>query len=165
MNEIMRLDADEENEKIIKNLVEFMHVLKGKMDMLQKAATPPTSPAPPPAAPPVMLGQPANPPSPQAPNALGPVAQAVPQTPPQQMAPEPVLPSPQVQQAPPITVNTPPSQISIPLTVIIERNGKVRITRDELGNVTGSEPVDEEPMAPEDVATVPATPEEVPVAP
>jgi hypothetical protein len=73
MNEVMRLDADEENEKILKNLVDFLHVLKAKIDALAKAATPPVPadvPAPPAAAPAVSLGQPANPPSPQAPNAL-----------------------------------------------------------------------------------------------
>ncbi|MDD5303532.1 MAG: hypothetical protein PHS14_10540 [Elusimicrobia bacterium] len=81
MNEIMRLDADEENEKIIRNLVEFLSVIKGKMDELAQAAQPPAPPAeppgpqpgappaPPPAAPPVMLGQPSAP-IPQAPNAL-----------------------------------------------------------------------------------------------
>ncbi len=70
MNEIMRLDADEgENEKILGNLVEFLGVIKGKMDTLQDAAQPPAPPevpqptqpavppAPPPAAPPVALGQ------------------------------------------------------------------------------------------------------------
>ncbi len=80
MNEIMRLDADEENEQIIRNLVEFLTVIKGKMDDLASAAAPPAPPdvppappaapsAPPPAAPPVMLGQPQEP-IPQAPNVL-----------------------------------------------------------------------------------------------
>ncbi len=80
MNEIMRLDADEENERIIDNLVKFINVLKGKIDDLAQAAAPPAPPdvppappaappEPPPAAPPVMLGQPPEP-IPQAPNVL-----------------------------------------------------------------------------------------------
>ncbi len=78
MNEIMRLDADEENEEILKNLVAFMYVLKAKIDALAKAAAPPppppqaisqTPPAPPPAAPPVALGQPPEP-IPQVPSPL-----------------------------------------------------------------------------------------------
>ncbi len=62
MNEIMRMDADEpENKKVMKNLVEFSKTLKEKIDLLTKAATPPAPPAPlpqpPAAAPPVVLGQ------------------------------------------------------------------------------------------------------------
>jgi hypothetical protein len=74
MNEIMRLDADEEDKKIIENLVQFMKVIKDKMDALQRAATPPAPVAPPAAAPPVILGQ-QGPPVPQAEN---PLAQPVP---------------------------------------------------------------------------------------
>jgi len=71
MNEIMRLDADEENESILDNLIAFLKVIKSKMDALRLAATPaPPPPGPPAAAPPVALGQPPNPPSPQVPNAL-----------------------------------------------------------------------------------------------
>ena len=70
MIEIMKLNADEEEDKIIANLIAFLKVIKGKMDAMIKAATPPASPAPPPAAPPVALGQPANPPVPQVQDAL-----------------------------------------------------------------------------------------------
>jgi len=89
MNEIMRLDADEgDNEKILRNLVEFLGVIKGKMDELAAAAQPPAPPAappgppqvpqqmqpgpvpaPPPAAAPVALGQ-GGEPVPQASNVL-----------------------------------------------------------------------------------------------
>ena len=62
MNEIMRLDADEpENKGVMDNLVQFSKVLKDKMDLLAAAAAPPPLPAPPPQAPPVALGQPGTP--------------------------------------------------------------------------------------------------------
>ncbi len=72
MNEIMRLDADEENETILENLIAFLKVLKDKIDSLAKAATPAEpaqAPTPPQAAAPVALGQTGEP-SPQVPNAL-----------------------------------------------------------------------------------------------
>jgi hypothetical protein len=93
MNEIMRLDADDENLKIIANLVEFLKILKGKMDDMANAAAPPVLPAPPPEAPPIILGQ-NGAPSPQAPNAL----EAAPPAPPPPPPPPPSQ-DPQLMQA------------------------------------------------------------------
>lgn len=73
MNEIMRLDADEpDNRQVMENLKEFAAVLKDKIDLLTQALArpaPPPPPAPPPQAPPVILGQ-SPVPVPQAQNAL-----------------------------------------------------------------------------------------------
>jgi hypothetical protein len=96
MNEIMRLDADEpENKKVMKNLVEFSVILKGKMDMLSAAAAPPQIPAPPPEAPPVALGQ-QGPPVPQGANPL-----AVPPGAPAGPPPGPPTPPPMPAELPP----------------------------------------------------------------
>jgi hypothetical protein len=145
MNEIMRLDADEEDVTIIENLIAFMKVLKGKIDAMTAAAQPPV---PPPQAPPVILGQ-GNEPVPQAPNPLaggngGPPPAPEPVAPPAP-TPEPVAP-PEPAPQPVINVTSP----AINLTVVIEKDGKKRIIRDGTGSIVGSEPM------PDETAPVPA---------
>lgn len=139
MNEIMRLDADEEDVTIIENLIAFMKVLKGKIDAMTAAAQPPV---PPPQAPQVMLGQ-GKEPVPQAQNALAdgngaPMSASEPVAPPE--APESVAPPEPVSQ-PVINVTSP----AINLTVVIEKDGKKRIIRDGTGSIVGSEPIPDEP--------------------
>lgn len=108
MNEIMRLDADEpENKGVMDNLVAFADVLKNKMDDLQRAAAAPQTPTPPPAAPPVSLGQ-QGPPVPQATNALAAPAAG---GPPGATAPGPAPgPAPAPEPPPPPPQPVPPSQ-------------------------------------------------------
>jgi hypothetical protein len=153
MNEIMRLDADEpDNKQVMENLKEFAGVLKGKIDMLSAAAAPPPLPAPPPAAPPVMLGQPQAP-IPQGVNPLAAGPQSgpapVPSEPPV-VPPPPPMPSedPNLMQA--LTaiaqkvdaaaqVAPPVAPQPVNLTVIVDgKNGKTReVTQYTRDPVTG----------------------------
>jgi hypothetical protein len=146
MNEIMRLDADEENEDILQNLVDFLHVLKGKIDALALAAQPP---APPPQAAPVILGQ-GNAPVPQGQNALAQGEQ--PEEAPVEPPPPPPAPSEDealmkviadLSHKLDMVIAAQKKESPPNLTVIVEKDGKKRVIRDAAGNVTGSEPIEE----------------------
>jgi len=174
-NEIMRLDADEpDNEKVLDNLVGFLNHLKEKMDTMNQAATPPM-PAPPPAAPPVMTGQPANPAMPQASDALAqnapPPGPPVQQGPPPAPAPPPPPPAPsedpqlmQALQAIAQKVDMASQQQPMPqpqpvnLTIIVDnKTGKTRevttYQRDARGEMVQS---DKQIIPIEDVPAIPA---------